>query len=469
MPRRTVALFGLTLFALSACGGNKDDDCCTDQTDDSQGHYGSLLNEAEFEASPNALPPEALTTPPSNPISLPTSVRLTNLPAIAQQGTDKVYGSPGSCEAQSFARGLGSYTAARNPDGSQRWDASQPQNEVSAAYMYRYLHSLEGKSCPQGSGATGYLLRLIGHGSPSAQDIPYKPLCPYLDGISLDPNFPNEIRFGLGSYTTFKIRENPNDPVMMIKKLLAAGNAVAFSGLVLQNYKTPTFTNGVIYGTETIAGSGHGQLVVGYDDTVGDPAKPGAFLIQNSFGKIWPATGSGSTAPPGMAWWSYDTFSQTQGLAATAYPREQAAVLGTTLASTPTTAPTMTISRANQWCAEGGTAQASLILMAHMSAPVNVQTVTITEPGTGTTVAGKYGTDLADGYMYFTRTDGNQFLAGNYTVTITALTSTDSSVTYTGTVSVGEASPARPPAAAVSASTVVTDSVGNPTTVTVGG
>ena len=101
-------------MAFAALGGCGDD--VTPAPED-LGEYGSVGNDEEFGNAPQALPVAALRDPPL-PLTLPASVTLTNLPAIAQQGTPpNANGSPGTCEAQSFAYGLGSYTAARAPDG----------------------------------------------------------------------------------------------------------------------------------------------------------------------------------------------------------------------------------------------------------------------------------------------------------------------------------------------------------------
>jgi hypothetical protein len=118
-----------------------------------------------------------------------------------------------------------------------------------------------------------------------------------------------------------------------IKEYIANGQAVAFSGYVLCGYGTNLpMQDGVIYETSYIIGAngqpaGHGQLVVGYDDNVGTPGDQGALLIRNSFGTGWPASAgaTSSLAPPGMAYWSYNSFEQTQHLAAVAYPRARPA------------------------------------------------------------------------------------------------------------------------------------------------
>jgi hypothetical protein len=96
-------------------------------TDDGSGPFGSLLNPEEFHDAVQALPPAAFFTPRVQP-PLPSHAYLHNLPAVSQQGTAATPGSPGSCEAQSFGYGLGSYTAARRPDGSSKWIAALAEN-----------------------------------------------------------------------------------------------------------------------------------------------------------------------------------------------------------------------------------------------------------------------------------------------------------------------------------------------------
>jgi hypothetical protein len=110
--------------------------------------------------------------------------------------------------------------------------------------------------------------------------------------------------------------------VQLIKEYVANGQAVAFSGSVLCGYcNAVPLQDGVIYETDTVPNSGHGQLVVVYDDNVGTPGNAGAFLIQNSFGTSWPPASSGpSPAPPGTVYWSYNTFATTQGVGSSCLP-----------------------------------------------------------------------------------------------------------------------------------------------------
>ena len=106
-------------------------------TDDGSGPYGSLLDHREFNQAVQALPPAAFLTPRVQP-PLPSHAYLYNLPAVSEQGTPASPGSPGSCEAQSFGYGLGSYTAARRPDGSLKWVAALAEKSVSAAYLFAW-------------------------------------------------------------------------------------------------------------------------------------------------------------------------------------------------------------------------------------------------------------------------------------------------------------------------------------------
>ena len=79
------------------------------------------------------------------------------------------------------------------------------------------------------------------------------------------------------------------------------------------------FKRGVIYDTATVPNSGHGQLIVGYDDKIGQVGQRGAFLVQNSFGTSWPPRlRLGRAARPGLL--VLQQFRTTQVMAAVAYP-----------------------------------------------------------------------------------------------------------------------------------------------------
>jgi hypothetical protein len=457
----------IAAVSLASAGAEPAESHCTD---DGSGPYGSLLDHKEFDRAVQALPPAAFLTPRIQP-PLPSHSYLFNLPAVSQQGTDASPGSPGSCEAQSFGYGLGSYTAARLANGSPRWVAALADNSVSPAYLFAWGMFSGFAQCPKGGKALPYLEHLVGFGAPTRGHIPYQPSCDYFTSIQQQANFPNNYpamkRFRIGSYATFNIAKDPETAVQRIKEYIANGQAVAFSGHVLCGYgKNLPMDHGVIYETSITINAqgkpaGHGQLVVGYNDNIGAPTKQGALLIQNSFGTQWPASAGAthSLAPPGMAYWSYNSFEQTQHLAAVAYPRALRRPSGVKLSSS-SDAPAGWITHAFQWAPEDQSQTAHLILVHFFQEPVHVSHISLTEPGGQTiTATGTYGQNISTGYSYLTRTDGKSFLSGTWTVSVEATDMDNKSVTYTGSVQVGQAEPRSLPAASM-AGQVITDSTG---------
>lgn len=403
---------------------------------ESSADYGAILSQSDIDNAVKALPPEALMGKKGKPIKEPGKrAMLVNLPAIAEQGTPAAPGSPGTCEAQSFAYGLGSYTAAFDSNGKSKWQTSLPQNTVSAAYLYELIQRRTGRQCPQGSRGIDYLEQLTKEGAPSSSQVPYQSNCTYLDGISTAP-LPSMSRFQIGSYAVIPINNNPG-AVPQIKAHLQAGQAVAFTGRVLCGYaQNPSFKSGVIYDTAVIPNSGHGQLLVGYDDKMGREGERGAFLVQNSFGTSWPPANSGSAAPAGQAYWSYGTFNATQSLAAVAYP--VTGELGKTrLQSSTIDAPIASVVRAYQWTPGNGSTSVFLILQLGFQSPVKLTQLWLTEPGKGDMqVQAVYGQYISAGYAYLKRTDGKSFLSGSYKLTLKTGEGGSSSVTYTGKVKI---------------------------------
>jgi hypothetical protein len=433
-------------------------------TDDGSGPYGSLLNADEFNQAVQALPPAAFLTPRIQP-PLPSNAYLNNLPAVAEQGTAAHLGSPGSCEAQSFGYGLGSYTAARLPNGSPRWIAALPENSVSSAYLFSWGIFTGFAQCPPGGLALPYLNQLVGFGTPTRARIPYEPDCSYFSMIPQQRGFPDDYpdmkRFRIGSFAVFHIDSDPQAAVQRIKQYIANSQAVAFSGRVLCGYGTNLpMQDGVIYETSYIVDSGHGQLVVGYDDDVGTPGQQGALLIQNSFGTGWPASaGAISPAPPGMAYWSYNSFEQTQQLAAVAYPRAPGPPSGVRL-SASRHAPLASITSAFQWAPDGPSPKACLILTHFFHEPVSLSHISLTEPGgQAITATGGYGQNISTGYTYLQRTDGNAFISGTWTVSLQGTDMNGNPVSYTGSVQVGQSEPNSLPGASM-AGQIITDSTG---------
>jgi hypothetical protein len=439
-------------------------------TDDGSGPYGSLVDHQEFDQAVQALPPAAFLMPRVQP-PLRSHAYLYNLPAVSEQGTPASPGSPGSCEAQSFGYGLGSYTAARRADGSLKWSAGRAEKSVSPAYLFAWGMFSGFAHCPKGGKALPYLEHLVGFGAPTRAHVPYHPDCSYFSAIQQQPNFPNDYpamkRFRIGSYATFSIHNDPQTAVQRIKEYISNGQAVAFSGRVLCGYgKDLPMQHGVIYETSYTIGAdgkpaGHGQLVVGYDEDVGIPNNPGALLVQNSFGTAWPASAGAtrSLAPPGMAYWSYNSFKRTQHLAAVAYPRALRRPTGVRLSGSPA-APAGWITQAFQWAPDDLSPPAHLILMHFFQEPIHLSHISLTEPGgQAITATGDYGQNISTGYTYLKRTDGNAFLSGAWTVSLQGNDMNGNSVNYTGSIMVGQAEPNSLPGASM-AGQLITDSTG---------
>jgi hypothetical protein len=444
--RFTTGLFPAAAWMLvCVAGAEAQGQTCVDDT---AGPFGSLLNKEEFDSAVQALPPAAFHIPPVEH-RLPARVFLSNLPAVAQQGTTAQPGSPGTCEAQSFGYGLGSYTAAREPDGSPKWNPALPQNSVSSAYLFSWALNYGSANCPTGSGALQYPAHLVAVGSPTRALVPYQPSCPYFEETipgqaDFPDSYPDMKRFRIGSYAAFTISNNPS-ALQLIKEFIANGQAVAFSGWVLCGYgNNVQLQDGVIYETAHIIKSdgtpaGHGQLVVGYDDDIGVPGNKGALLIQNSFGTAWPASAGAthSPAPPGMAFWSYNSFEQTQQLAAVAHPRSSGPPAEFRL-SASLHAPSASVTRAFQWVPANSPQSGYLIVTLFFHDPIFLDKIDLTEPGSkGITAVASYGQYISTGYSYISSNDGNAFLPGPWAVTLEGSDISGNPITYTGTVWIG--------------------------------
>jgi hypothetical protein len=222
----------------------------------------------------------------------------------------------------------------------------------------------------------------------------------------------------------------------VLKEFLASGQAVAFSGPVIKGYGK--LTDGVCYGEGPVPKTGHGQLLVGYDDSKGTAGKQGAFLVQNSMGDDWP-----QAAPGGRIWVAYDTFLDSQKLAAVAYPRDPSPPSGAALKGN-SKGPAASIRRAFQWASpESGT---YLVLMHTFAEPVFVKSVVLKEPH-GKVVTTQLGQFIQSGYTYVRRSDGKAFESGAWTVTVEGETVAKDAVTYTGSVTVGDSAPTKRAAA----------------------
>ncbi|MQA91276.1 MAG: hypothetical protein GEU90_13790 [Gemmatimonas sp.] len=254
--------------------------------------------------------------------------------------------------------------------------------------------------------------------------------------------WPDQERFLIGSYSMFRIRP---EPLEFIKRLLAAGHAIAFTGPVYWGYSNPTLDHGV-FGTNTGSqpdsirpNSGHGQLIVGYDDTKGDPSAPGALLIQNSFGTDWPPSEANAD---GRIWWAYRTFLESQELAAVAYPRAESVPQQGKLEST-LLGPEGFVTGVHHWVDPRDPSSVHLVVELQFTEPVQLGSIVITEPTTGVEVEQEYGLPFSTGYVFTRRVDGAQFLNGIWPIEIT-IEFRDVVAEYTGAIDVGQSVPTSP-------------------------
>ena len=427
---------------------------------DPSGRFGSLLNREEFDRAPHALKPAILALFASQTV-MRSIVRtgpdhqhvLTGLPPIIMQGTNKSLGFPGSCEACSFGYGLGTYTAARGYPG---FDPTERANRISAAWLFSWAQRRAGfaqyptenghvtadegegavgttgststvnmagqKHKCQGSKALPYLGLLIALGAPSALQVPYKPECAYIDGIttSID-SYPGIGKFKIGSYKTLPNFLNGQSTYLtLMKQYINAGHAIAFSGLVAQGYDNPAtaMVNGAFAPAAASfkKGSGHGQMIIGYDDSLGHT---GAFLIQNSFGKDWPYMGATDSLMQGRLWWAYESFYSSQGFGALAYPIPPSfAYPGTVTLSSPNPgAPAARIIEAVR-ADDNGEAFAAIEI--DFAQPVQLNTLRLTPQRADSPVEGGYNAPITYGFVHVTRR--KPFPAGRYAVELDAHT-----------------------------------------------
>jgi hypothetical protein len=440
MLRRKLFLMGTGATALAAAPASGFAAKLTVFADLKNGKFGADLTGTDFRGvltglSPASLSGTSLAVANAAPSSA-TSVVLENLPTVATQGVPGSVGDPGSCEAQSFGYCLGAYTAARNPNGSRKWSAAEAANQPSAAWLYKWQHVQQHKTCPDGSGAVPYARKLVATGCPSAATDPYNPhdatkvaaVCTYINALDTTDPGSGADHFLIGSYKAFgNIKGKESQYLDTFKELIRNGHAIAFSGLVPKQYciASPPLTNGAfIAPAGFIAGSGHGQVIVGFDDSKGPN---GAFLVQNSFGPGWNAgTGEGSN---GRIWFGYAQWFASQGLALIEFPNSDAAPSGVQLTASGA-GPELFV-RESKTYQEGGSSYLMLIL--HGKDAVNIKTLSVTGPK-GLTTTQTLDELLRFGYAYVKRKPA--FHHGKYKVNITATTQAGSNVTYHGNVEV---------------------------------
>ena len=425
-----IVAFGLAML-VGACQGSG-----TVVIDDGEIDGAILPTTEEFAAFPKSIHPQALTTPA--PTATPTSVLLGNTPPIGQQGPCSLctgQGSPGSCISWSAAYGLGTYTVNQ----SQNWGVADPDHQVSTAFMYAWVLNEQGKSCPQGTSDPNYLNFMVKNGSVAASTVPYEANCNYLGGVNLGTLIDPDFRIGSWAAVSPQDRD-------LIKAHLAAGQAVAFAGHLYQGFGSLEGDD-VYYGSGPFAVNkntgqlvGHGMLLIGYDDNIGDPSQGlGAYRIQNSFGTDW--------GDEGYLWMSYGTFESSILSAFVAVPA--AATIGGIADLTPDSgsAPLGRVVSARQFERKSnGVSRVFLVFGHQFDEPIELGEITVTDPS-GAVAHHTYKAWQRDGYSHLSRSDGKSFLSGNYLVEIQAVLASGETATYSGEIPVGPLAPARPEAA----------------------
>ncbi|HXW76518.1 MAG TPA: hypothetical protein VEJ20_03825 [Candidatus Eremiobacteraceae bacterium] len=375
-----------------------------------------------------------------------TRVVLKNLPAVSTQGVPGNVGDPGSCEAQSFGYCLGSYTAARMPNGTIKWDAGDARNEPSAGWLYRWQvvkTTPNDGPCPNGSLAVPYVQRLISTGAPSTAAFPYNPhdlttpsaVCTYIDGFNVSTVGPDAKRFLLGSYKAFSdVQGGKNRFLDTFKSLIRHGHAIAFSGLVPYVYcvESPPLVKGAFTAPKGfIQKSGHGQVIVGFDDSIGPD---GAFLVQNSFGPGWNPGPYDHIGRNGRIWYGYDAWFEGQEFALIAFSNQTGPPTGVRLTGSlngsPTGMPALYVRESRRY-QQGGNAYLALVL--HAEDALEILQVQVTGPK-GFTSTQKLDELLRFGYAYVERKP--PYAPGRYAVQITAKLHDGAGVIYQGHIDV---------------------------------
>lgn len=388
---------------------------------------GSFARVEHFANGPQATEPQNLAGTPLHRggDGRAPRVLLAHLPPVVNQERLQ------ACEAHAFGYGLGGYTAAHHANGAVRHAIAQPAAQPSRAWLFAHELKEGGFRCTQGTFALGYLEQLAAFGAPSEHDVPYRADCAYIERIDLSlERFAHAHDLRIGSYKTMVVRHAEMRAMLArFKGYLANGHVIAFCGPCGTDYDDPALQDGVYHAAAGFTpGSGHGQMIVGYDDAKGGH---GAFLVQNSWGTAWP-----NAAPGGRVWWDYETFFGSQTCAAIAYPAKHGPPQGRALHASVAGAPTATI--ASVKTAPYAKGQYELILVHEFSAPVTLRRVSLQAPHHHVLEAASAMT-LSNGYSIVTSPRPWREAKGprtTYELAMEALVDKRTAVTYSGRITV---------------------------------
>ncbi|MFI4975978.1 MAG: hypothetical protein ACHP84_15670 [Caulobacterales bacterium] len=404
------------------------------------GRFGADLSGVDFAGVLTALDPEVVrgTSLEVQNAERPDAgaVVLKNLPTVATQGVPGSVGDPGACEAESFGYCLGAYTAARHPNGERKWSAADPANQPSVAWLYHWQHVDRGaKDCPAGSQSVPYAQKLVTTGAPSMARYPYNPdgairpkgVCDQIDRIDVSDPGPDAARLIIGSYKGYSGIQNQQSQFLgTFKSLIRNGHAIAFTGLVPKQYciERPPLDSGAFTAPQGfISGSGHGQVIVGFDDSKGPH---GAFLVQNSFGPGWNPGPPDDPGHNGRIWFGYDGWFASQQFALIMYPNNALPPAGVKLSASSGGAPDVFLKESKRYV-QGG--EAYLALIVHAADAFTLNQISVTGPR-GLTTTQTLNELMRFGYAYVQRKP--EFKPGRYTAKLTGKYGGGHDVTYTG-------------------------------------
>jgi len=154
-------------------------------------------------------------------------------------------------------------------------------------YMVRKLEGTVGQDC--GAELRDVLKVLVAQGVPRESDWVFDP-------SKLNNAPPDSLSTEAEQYKTLKYR-SPYTNQVNLKAGLQLGYPFAFGFTVYDSFESDAVAkSGIVpMPNETKEGclGGHAVVAVGYDDSISDPtwAKPGAFLVRNSWGPEWGQAG----------------------------------------------------------------------------------------------------------------------------------------------------------------------------------
>lgn len=406
---------------------NDDDD-----DDEDEGTGAELPTAEEVRNAPKALDPKE-TDDDNESSDEPAQFTLSPLPPVINQA------NLNSCGACSFGYALTSFLVNK----ANHTDPTDPNNEVSPAFMYHVALINYGASGCSYTRASNYFDALVKNGAASWAEAPYptgrKLDCSLIQEVDTDFK-PAHKKFRLGSWDQL---EDGSD-VDEIKEFLRDGQPVV--GLY-QLYKSISKLQNNVWILSGAKSGSHFMTVVGYDDNMEytdaeGNAHKGALKVMNSWGTRY--------GDHGFVWIPYATHQETCKYAYTAEAIENKPPSESGGGLSPGQGElTGQVTRAYQAVAQR---HVDLIIAYQFSDPVTINSVRVTSPSGKALAERGHVYAAQSGDVYFRRSDGKQFEAGTYKVEfhVTTLDKTAEVLTGTCKVAARGTFPQAPPVAAVS-------------------